>query len=171
VNKINREKLLARKVPVEKILPASIPTVTTVLVIDNTAYISTSMRGGSFLYKPRPAHKTPEGEPRHTLVFKNKIKCAKEVVDALATCQTKAEKDYGQISGHRTGASCGEPMSMLAFCATRTEKDIKTSGARIVSIHNDRKEKPAVVPPCGEWDSEKKVSRMELTLLSPVKSS
>jgi hypothetical protein len=95
VNRINRDKLLAKKVPTATIEPVSIPTVTTVLVIDNTAYISTSMRGGSFLHKPRPAYKTPKGEPRHTLVFKNKIKCAKEVVDALATCQTKAEKDYG----------------------------------------------------------------------------
>jgi hypothetical protein len=171
VNRINRDKLLAKKVPTATIEPVSIPTVTTVLVIDNTAYISTSMRGGSFLHKPRPAYKTPKGEPRHTLVFKNKIKCAKEVVDALATCQTKAEKDYGQISGHRTGASCGEPMSMLAFCATRTEKDIKTSGARIVSIHNDRKGKSAVVPPCGEWDSTKKVHHINIAFLSLIKSS
>jgi hypothetical protein len=60
---------------------------------------------------------------------------------------------------------------MLAFCATTTGKDIKTSGARIVSIHNDRKGKSAVVPPCGEWDSTKKVHHINIAFLSLIKSS
>lgn len=154
---INLKKYLARGFTEDDVYRPVQPTVTTVLVIDNTAYISTSMRGGSFLYRPKSGRTTPKDQPRHTVVLKNRTKCGKEVVDALTRCQTKAEKDYGQLSGHRTGASCGEPMAMLAFCATTTGKDIKTSGARIVSIHSNDKGEAVVVPPCGAWNSNKKV--------------
>lgn len=114
------------------------PAVTTTLVVDNTAYISSSANGaGSFLYLPNGntrGRRFNELDPAHP--------CTGPVQDALVRCQAKA---VTLGSGHRTGASCGEPMAALAFCATNNQRDL--ANAKIVTIVGKTAGK--IVPPCG----------------------
>lgn len=168
IDRINRKHLQERidqgKLKLEDIRDQPRPDVTTVLVIDNTAYISSSMRGGSFLYRPKPVW-TPSNEPRHVAVLRNNLVCRKEVVSALTACQTKA-RAKGKLSGHRTGASCGEPMAMLAFSTTTTQKNIEESGARIVSVKDKSlgSETSKIVPPCGGDLDDPKPSKSEVSV-------
>lgn len=85
------------------------PMVTTVVIIDNTAYISTSMRGESYLYALRN-----KNEPYFTTLQTER--CPEALKKALGTCQLKAAPHYGQQPGHRTGGNCGEPVALLSFC-------------------------------------------------------
>lgn len=55
------------------------------------------------------------------------------------------------MSGHRTGASCGEPMAVLAFCATHNQRAL--TNAKIVTI-TGKKSYKIVAPrgnPQGYW--------------------
>jgi hypothetical protein len=119
------------------------PAVTTTLVIDNTAYISSSMCGGPYLY--RPNGNTGANQARFTDLNPDHP-CAGPVQDALTRCQLT------NIVGHRTGASCGEPMAALAFCATHNEGDF--SNAKIVSIIGRAETSSKIVAPCGNPDGQ-----------------
>lgn len=116
------------------------PGVTTTLVVDNTAYISSSANGGgSFLYLPngnKDGSRYTELNPAHP--------CEDPVKAALIRCQTRSVNP----TGHRTGASCGEPMAALAFCATNNQRNL--DNAKIVTITG--KISPKIVPPCGDPD-------------------
>ena len=118
-------------------LSKKVPSVTTTLVIDDTAYISSSMGGGPYLY--RPNGNTGADQARFTDLDPDHP-CAGPVQDALTRCQLNSI-----AIGHRTGASCGEPMAALAFCATHNQGDF--SNAKIVSIMGKTTYK--IVAPCG----------------------
>ncbi|KAF2113967.1 hypothetical protein BDV96DRAFT_600715 [Lophiotrema nucula] len=126
------------------------PRVTTTMVLDDTAYISSSLTGGPYLYIPEVNPKSDEPrfkqlDPLHP--------CDGPVKDALLACQVHSVAK----SGHRTGASCGEPMAMMAFCATRNVGNL--NGAKILTIMG--RDNPDIIPPCvnpgatlayqGEW--------------------
>ena len=119
-------------------LSKKVPGVTTTLVVDNTAYISSTMGGGAYLYLPNGNTGSDQSrftdlDPAHP--------CAGAVQDALTRCQANSVN----FSGHRTGASCGEPMAALAFCATHVQRDLRD--AKIVSIIGKSNYK--IVVPCG----------------------
>lgn len=116
-------------------LSRKVPGVTTTLVIDNTAYISSSMGGGPFLYIPNgntQGSRFTNPDPAHP---------CPAVQDALARCQARSVN----LSGHRTGASCGEPMAALAFCATHNQQPL--TNAKIVTITGKASYK--ILAPCG----------------------
>jgi hypothetical protein len=144
------------------------PGVTTTLVVDNTAYISTSIKGpGASLYQP--ARIVPKGvrEPRWVQLRENTNPCRVEVIEALERCQLRSTERFlkdgklpgdVQSSGHRTRASCGEPMAALAFCTTGSEKKLAESNAKIVSVRKEYMGKGEYAPACGPWEKSKKVS-------------
>ncbi|KAM0723339.1 hypothetical protein Q7P37_000324 [Cladosporium fusiforme] len=74
------------------------PAVTTTLVVDNTAYISTSIKGsGAYLYDP-PRYDVPADKPRYvTLRGNNQNSCRKEVVDALRRRQLKSPSKFKEM--------------------------------------------------------------------------
>jgi len=125
-------------------LSKKVPGVTTTLVIDDTAYISSSMGGGPYLY--RPNGNTGADQARFTDLDPDHP-CAGPVQDALTRCQLNSI-----AIGHRTGASCGEPMAALAFCATHNKGDF--SNAKIVSIMGKTKTTYKIVAPCGNPDGK-----------------
>jgi hypothetical protein len=135
-----------------------LPPVTTTLIVGDMAYIATSLKGGAFLYKSRNLE-----EPHWTDLSDN---CDKIVEKALAKCQTKAPpivrsvkdgKDQVVRAGHRTGASCGEPLAVQNFCRShppgeRTIGDL--AGAKIIAIQDRLDDQgmlkeTTIAPPCG----------------------
>lgn len=111
------------------------PGGTTTLVVGDTAYISTSVGGGSYFY----VHNGNTRGSRFTH-FHPHHQCG-VVTNALKACQ---EVSFDK-SGHRTGASCGEPMAALAFCLTGSRDS--RQDAKIVTVTGKTSEK--IVPPCG----------------------
>jgi hypothetical protein len=119
---------------------AKVPGVTTTLVVDDTAYISSSMGGGPYLYVPngqKTGSRFTELDP---------LRPRGAVQDALTRCQVNSIN----LSGHRTGASCGEPMAALAFCATHNQRSL--INAKVVTITGKSTYK--IVPPCGDLKGE-----------------
>jgi hypothetical protein len=122
------------------------PGVTTTLVVDNTAYISTSIKGGNFFYlAPAPT------EPNRYRDLNPDKPCAGLVHTALVNCRTT------EGWGHRTGASCGEPWAAQAFCSTQSARSLRD--ARIVTINTSRKndatrDLPQIAHPCGDPSDE-----------------
>lgn len=87
------------------------PMVTTTLVIDNTAYIWTSMKRGAYLYAPDWDKRNKNGED---VVIPDDHPCSNKggrVLGALRRCQYQAAQRVpgNQLRAHRTGASCGKP--------------------------------------------------------------
>ena len=88
----------------------SLPAVTTTLVLDNTAYIYTSMKGGPYLYSPGYREDYKAGRP---VALRPDHPCepfSGEVFTALRRCQLQAADNAGanvKPRAHRTGASCG----------------------------------------------------------------
>lgn len=188
--------------------PDIFPAVTTTLVVDNTAYISTSVKGtGTYLYKPA-AKVVPKGQPRFVTLKGDNNPCRAEVVQALQRCQLKSpskfkemreearqkakaaakklaeragkpfddrawevdnkDKQAGAIkaSGHRTGASCGEPMAALAYCTTGSEKKLSEAKARVMAVDKPLEGKARYANPCGGWTLDNKVSSLAKFILS-----
>jgi hypothetical protein len=72
------------------------PSVTTTMVVDNTAYISTSLKGkGSYIY-----------DPALTAVKANHP-CEGPVLDGLRRCQERSIDVAGKTRIHRRQAKCG----------------------------------------------------------------
>jgi len=123
------------------------PGVTTVLVVDNTAYISTSVKGGLFIY-------LAEEHPNRFKRLDPENPCAGAVQTALVNCKT------AEGWGHRTGASCGEPWAAQAFCNTESTRSLQ--GTKIVTINTNNKKgdpnngKSQIAHPCGD-EADKKV--------------
>jgi hypothetical protein len=123
------------------------PGVTTTLIVDNTAYISTSIKGGQFFYLP-PA----PTEPNRYRDLNPDNPCAGLVQTALVNCKTT------EGWGHRTGASCGEPWAAQAFCSTQSTRSLKDT--KIVTINTSKKDdttrgQPQIAHPCGDPSDEK----------------
>jgi hypothetical protein len=121
-------------------LVSGIPGVTTTLIVDNTAYISTSIKGGQFFYLEHT-------QPNRYKDLNPENPCAGAVQTALINCKTT------EGWGHRTGASCGEPWAAQAFCSTQTTRSLKD--ARIVTINTSKKDdstkgQPQIAHPCGD---------------------
>lgn len=121
------------------------PGVTTVLVVDNTAYISTSAKGGQFLYfREGSANRYKQLDPSRP--------CHGTVQTALLNCQARTAEGWG----HRTGASCGEIWATLSFCNKGSERDL--DGARVVTVNTKRKtDITQIAHPCGD-ESDPKVN-------------
>lgn len=183
--------------PAEKLWPQ----VTSTLVIDSTAYISTSMKGeGIYLYDPAN-YAAPKGDPQWVSLRATNNPCRKEVVQALQRCQMKSPAKFKELnkeqllearkaakeaakkaaeeagdafddeewennnpekdvpsSGHRTGASCGEPMAALAYCTTGSGKKIAEANAKIMSVDYTHNKSPRYAAPCGGWEKKNTVS-------------
>jgi hypothetical protein len=176
------------------------PVVTTTLVVDNTAYISTSIKGtGTYLYKPA-SRSVPDGQPRHVTLKGDKNPCRAEVIEALERCQLRSPSKFKEMreeareqanstakelaekagktfdekaweeenkdekkgaikaSGHRTGASCGEPMAALAYCTTGSQKRLSEANAKVMAVDRPLFGKARYANPCGGWGLENKVS-------------
>ena len=72
------------------------PRVTTTMVVDNTAYISTSLKGkGSYIYDLSLS------------AVKNNHPCEGPVLDGLRRCQQTSIDVEGRTQLHRTQAKCG----------------------------------------------------------------
>ncbi|CZT25184.1 uncharacterized protein RCC_10913 [Ramularia collo-cygni] len=119
------------------------PFVTSTLVVDNTAYISSSLKGGPFLYLLNG--ETDPNKSRYT-DLNPKLEIT-EVQRALTRCQLAKFTEEGVNPGHRTGANCGEQMAALAFVTTQSQRSLK--GAKIISIQG-KKDNASVAPPCGD---------------------
>lgn len=127
---------------------SSLPLVTTTLVVDNTAYISSSMKGqADYLYITNQAgagnNPGAVGVSRYTNL-NPAHPCTGPVQDALQQCQLRS---VGQ-SGHNSGAKCGEPMAAVAFCTTNNQRDL--SGAKIVTVMGKTEKGLKIVAPCGD---------------------
>lgn len=183
------------------------PAVTTTLVVDNTAYISTSIKGsGTYLYKPA-AKSVPKGQPRFVTLKDDKNPCRAEVVEALQRCQLKSPSRFKEMreearrqakaaakesaeksgktfddeaweeknkdrkeaaikaSGHRTGASCGEPMAASAYCTTGSKKKLSEANARVIAVDKPLDGKGRYANPCGGGDLASKVSSLTKPIL------
>ncbi|CAD0112711.1 unnamed protein product [Aureobasidium uvarum] len=106
------------------------PAVTTTMVIDNTAYISTSLKGkGSYIYDPALS------------AVKTDHPCDGPVLDGLRRCQERSIDVAGATRMHRTSAKCGEWIRDL-------------SDAKIVTITTNAKGEIATIPPCEKTNSE-----------------
>ena len=72
------------------------PAVTTTMIVDNTAYISTSLKGkGSYIYDPALS------------LVKNNHPCEGPVLDGLRRCQEQSLDVAGKTRIHRRSAKCG----------------------------------------------------------------
>jgi hypothetical protein len=72
------------------------PRVTTTIIVDDTAYISTSLKGkGSYIYDLSAS------------AIKNNHPCEGPVLDGLRRCQQRPINVDGKTSMHRTQAKCG----------------------------------------------------------------
>jgi hypothetical protein len=132
-----------------------LPVVTTTLVVNDMAYIATSLKGGAFLYQ------MSYQEPRW-VNLDNKV-CGDIVKNALKKCQAKAPltdrvvkgQKKGKVrAGHRTGANCGEPLAVQSFCRAAGSPQIENlDGAKIIAIQDrlneEGKLEAIIVPPCG----------------------
>jgi hypothetical protein len=131
---------------------APAPSVTTTLVVDNTAYISTSARGGSgpFLY-------AQEQEVNRYRELLPDAPCAGAVATALNNCKIASEMGWG----HQNGASCGEVWATQGFCSTGTTASLE--GSRVVAIKSSKAKEgkterlPEIVDPCGTWVNDVRV--------------
>nr|POE63589.1 hypothetical protein CFP56_04492 [Quercus suber] len=125
------------------------PTVATTLVVGDTACISKSVKGGAYLYHPP--------EPGPDLLFRywelNRADQYERPSTALRTCQSM---EVGR-PGHRTGASCGEVMAILALFRRGHVEGL--TDARIVSIIGESIT-AHIVEPCG-CPTGKQVSRSQ----------
>lgn len=110
-----------------------LPGVTTTLIIDDVAYISSSMKGGPYFYSVRH-NKAPEWRAGD---LDNK-KCAELVKKGLSACQIASNPDRTQRTGHHTGANCGEVLALQGYCNSGQQGDLeaKLAGARIVAIRD-----------------------------------
>lgn len=85
------------------------PQAMAALAINTTVFFSSSVQGGSFLYNPNI-----DAQNRQNYIpgnLKTQTNC-QLVQEALMACQARSTN----ASGHRTGASCGEPMAAVMFC-------------------------------------------------------
>lgn len=137
--------------------PFQLPTVTTTLVVDDVAYISSSMKGPAFLYNMR--HETPPHWRATDLLSDN---CKGIVSDGLLHCQAKARPQTpskGTAVGHRTGASCGEVLALLNFCRSgiQPKKELSTANTKIIAIRDAEDDKgntyAEIAKPCGPDES------------------
>jgi hypothetical protein len=72
------------------------PRVTTTMIIDDTAYISTSLKGkGSYIYDPALND------------IKKDHPCEGPVLDGLRRCQQRSIEVEGKTAMHRTQGKCG----------------------------------------------------------------
>jgi hypothetical protein len=131
---------------------APAPSVTTTLVVDNTAYISTSARGGSgpFLY-------VQEQEVNRYRELLPDAPCAGAVATALNNCKIASEMGWG----HLNGASCGEVWATQGFCSTGSTASLE--GSRVVAIKSGKMKEgetqrlPEIVDPCATWVNDVRV--------------
>lgn len=134
------------------------------MVVDNTAYISTSLRGkGSYIYDPALS------------AIKSNHQYEGPVLEGLRRCQERSIDVDGKTRIHRKSAKCGkftrrvglvigltsrvgEYMAALAFgIDTRQQRDL--SDARVVTIiRDDQKGENVVIPPCDKTNSKNHVS-------------
>lgn len=79
-----------------RLKPEERPSVTTTMIVDNTAYISTSLKGkGSYIYDPALS------------LIKNNHPCEGPVLDGLRSCQERSLDVAGNTRIHRRQAHCG----------------------------------------------------------------
>lgn len=130
-----------------------LPTVTTTLVVDDVAYISSSIKGPAFLYNMR--HENPPHWHAEDLLSE---KCEGIVKDGLLYCQAKAKPDLSSNAigvGHNTGASCGEVLALLSFCKSGRQPKVvlPTANTKIIAIRDAKDENgktyAEIAKPCG----------------------
>lgn len=138
------------------------PSVTTTMVIGDTAYISSSLTGGGYLYSPvmikdgdgkavtryeniDPKHVCTKRESSSTVTStSSRSHITIAVVDALSRCELRGVN----FGGHRNGANCGEAMAALAYCTTNDAATFADGNTKIVSIKGKSPDKYAVIAPC-----------------------
>jgi hypothetical protein len=110
-----------------------IPGVTTTLIIDDVAYISSSMKGGPYFYSLRH-----DKEPHWRAENLEDEKCTELVKKGLQACQVTSNPVRGQRTGHRTGANCGEVLALQAYCRSGQTGDLeaKLATATVVAIRD-----------------------------------
>lgn len=169
-------------------LPKKKPGATSTMVIGNTAYIASSTRGGFWVYKSHepgpgsywsdlnedlfqstdPKHPCKQGKlPLLNALLLHWSSLARlsdvyhTVQKALVDCEAIYPNENLKLNvGHKNGASCGEPMAAMAFCATHSQGTLE--GAKIVTI-TDRgpKNDLEIVAPCrGQSDPQKVCSSL-----------
>lgn len=115
------------------------PTVTTALIAGDIAYISTSMKGGSYMcLEPEAPNKHIDLDPRYP--------CAVLTETALKDLQLERKEGWG----HRTGASCGEVWAAQGQhgSANTTSPCIRLDDTKIVSVRT-RDRQTIIVGLCG----------------------
>ncbi|KAH0288362.1 hypothetical protein M436DRAFT_79324 [Aureobasidium namibiae CBS 147.97] len=120
------------------------PRVTTTMVVDNTAYIATSLKGkGAYIYDLSKSD------------IKGNHPCEGPVLEGLRRCQQRSIDLDNTTQMHRTKAKCGEYMAALAFCIdTRQQREL--SDAKIVSIFAKSPTENVLIPPCDKTSSGEK---------------
>lgn len=98
-------------------------SVTTTMVVDNTAYISTSLKGiGSYVYDPRP--KDHREDTKMSIRDPDDV-CKRPVLDGLVRCQEKSidVKTRKQVNKqvHQYQAKCGKLFLTDTWCLYKTD--------------------------------------------------
>jgi hypothetical protein len=107
-----------------------LPTVITVVVADNYAYISSSLKGGPLLYSKADMIKPVDGPGKS--FWKNPSKlCPAAIHDGLLQCN-KELPDGTSVAGHTNGGSCGEVMVAWMMC--EMIGDARAHPARVVAV-------------------------------------
>jgi hypothetical protein len=135
---------------------AQLPTVITVVVSGNYAYISSSLKGGPILYSKTEQVK-PDGGPDGKKYWKNPNNlCPAAITDGLRQCNKPMPNDDQTIVGHTNGGACGEVMVAWMMC--EMIQDARSHPARVVAVEykpvtpGDRRGPKHMVikDPCGD---------------------
>jgi hypothetical protein len=113
-----------------KLAAAQLPTVITVVVSGNNAYISSSLKGGPILYN-KADRIIPADHPDKKPYWRNPNGlCPAAITDGLRQCD-KPLTD-GTVVGHQNGGACGEVMVGWTMCEILGDAQAHT--ARVVAV-------------------------------------
>lgn len=106
------------------------------LAVGKEIYFSTTLIGPAFMYTDRIRDTVSEA-------------VAEEVSLALKRCQVES---HDGVTGHRTGAACGEPLAAQQWCATNKDINLRDQNARVITWgkygRNDPEDEVGIVDPC-----------------------
>jgi hypothetical protein len=111
---------------------AQLPTVITVVVSGNYAYISSSLKGGPIFYTK--ADKIIRvGHPDNKEFWRSfNGRCHPLIADGLRQCDKTLPDATGTVVGHVNGGSCGEVMAGWTMC--EMVGDAQAHPARVVAV-------------------------------------
>lgn len=120
----------------EPLAPTHKPYTIAALAVGKEIYFSTTLQGPAFMYTDKIRNTVDD----HV---------AEEISFALKRCQSQS---YDGVTGHRTGAACGEPLAAQQWCSTNKQLKLSEQNARVVTWGKYNRDAPddevGIVDPC-----------------------